>query len=141
MNMANTLYVMGLYDEALECLNDSLKYFEEKRNIDLLNENRIIEGNLYLKMNNLNKLKDLSVKMRQSTKNDKIMSFAYMFEVLAMEGTGPKVIDSINKAVAYAERSQDNAVLKQALCMRIDYYERNKKGIYAALDRDRIASL
>lgn len=141
INMANTLYIMGQYHEALECLKKSLKYFEEQKNFDSLNENRIIEGNLYLKLNELEKLKELSIKMLNSTKSDRITSIAYMFDIYSNAECNKTSIDIINKAITYAERSSDKNVLRQALCLRINYYEKNKKNVYAALDRDRIATL
>ena len=64
-----------------------------------------------------------------------------MFEVYATdEKKKIASIDTINKAVTHAELSNDKSVLKQALCLRIDYYEKNKRSVYAALDRDRIAT-
>jgi len=141
VNMANTLYVMGRYKESLECLSSSLKYFEEKKAVDLLNENRIVEGNLYLKLNETEKLIELSSKMIKSTHSDRIKSIAYMFGVYADEKKGKVSIDSINKAVSYAERSNDKNVLKQVLNLRAEYYEKTNRPLYATLDRDRIKKL
>ena len=141
VNMANTLYVMGRYKESLECLSSSLKYFEEKKAVGLLNENRIVEGNLYLKLNETEKLIELSRKMIKSTHDARIMSIAYMFGIYADEKKGNVSIDSINKAMSYAERSNDKMVLKQALSLRADYYEKTNRPLYATLDRDRIKKL
>lgn len=141
VNMANTLYIMGRYKESLECLKSSLKYFEETKAVDLLNENRIVEGNLYLKLDETEKLIELSSKMIQSTRSDRIKSIAYMFGIYADEKKGKVSIDSINRAMSYAERSNDKSVLKQALNIRADYYEKINRPLYATLDRDRIKQL
>ena len=141
VNMANTLYIMGRYQESLDCLKSSLKYFEEKKAFDLLNENRIVEGNLYLKLNETEKLIELSRKMIKSTHDDRIMSIAYMFGIYADKKKGNVSIDLINRAMSYAERSNDKNVLKQALNLRADYYEKMNRPLYATLDRDRIKKL
>lgn len=141
VNMANTLYLMGEYEKALSCLEMSLKFFQEEKDVVSLNENRVVEGNIYLKQGDCEKLCALSDLMYSSTQSDKIKAIANIFKTYAMRKLGNEKLDVVNKAVLFAERSKDNAVLKHSLLLRADYYERNNKQLYAVMDRNRVALL
>ena len=141
VNMANTLLLMKKYPEALECLRASLDFFVQKKDYDSLNENRILEGNLYMAMDKFDELKALSERMISSTKSDRLKDIASMFKIYAEKNNGKVTLDLINKAISFAERAKDNAVLKQILTLRVDYYEQKKQPLYAMMDRERIRAL
>lgn len=141
VNMANTLYLMGRYKESLECLHTSMKHFESKKDIKSLSENQITEGNLYIKLQDFDKLEALSKQMLTTAKTDKHKAIASIFKIYAIKDKEKITLDLINKAVTFAERSKDKETLKQALSLRVDYFKKNKRSFYATIDRDRIASL
>lgn len=141
VNMANTLYVMGKFHESLECLKTSLDYFEKKRDYNSLNENRIVEGNLYIQLEDPHSLDVLSAKMMETAKCDRHRAMSCIFKIYATQKTGRVNLDMINRALTYAERAKDNAVLRQILEIRADFFEKNRKPLYATIDRDRIANL
>ncbi len=141
VNMANTLLLMKKYPEALECLQASLDFFAQKKDYESLNENRILEGNLYMAMDKFEELKALSERMISSTKSDRIKAIASMFKINVMKKDGLETLDFINKTIAYAERSRDNVVLKSALTLRMEYYMQRKQAVYASMDRERIRAL
>lgn len=143
INMANTLYVMKKYQEALTCLQGALDYFEEKQDTKTINENRILEGYIYLAMGDMDGLRTVSDKMLAQSKEERIRAMAYIFGVEAMKKSDSKgkVIDVINKGISAAERTKDAKILSLALRQRIEYYEASGKSIYATVDKERLKEL
>ena len=89
----------------------------------------------------VDELKALSERMISSTKSDRLKAIASMFKIYAEKNNGKVTLDLINKAISFAERAKDNAVLKQILTLRVDYYEQKKQPLYAMMDRERIRAL
>lgn len=143
VNMANILFLMKKYREAYECLKGALDYFEQNKDMELLNDNRILEGYLLLEMQELEELNKLVMKMLADSKNDLIHAYAYIFsaEVIKKSNNRAKSIDTITKAVTCAERAGDKKVLANALAIRAALYDEKGRSFYATIDRERIAKL
>lgn len=143
VNIANTLYLMKNYDNAVVEMEQACEYFSGNKEWQAYFDGRIFVARILLIQRKLDEAEKMADEVIRKCKDDSYKGMAYLFlyQIRMLKQQKSKILESVNKAVTCFERKKDIGNLVIALSARAEYYVANHRSDLAMMDKIRCREL
>ena len=140
VNIANVLYLLNRYSDALEQLRKAESVFRSEGKIAELQDVQRRKAGIYIADGRLSEARQLLDAFKRKCKTPVEMGeySLLLYFLLRKENQYGKSKKTLDRAVQYFETAHDNSGLSRALQIRVQFYEEAGQRQNAELDRIRI---
>jgi len=143
MNIANTLAMLGRYEEALAMLDEAAENREINKSARDKTAVQIFKANIHIRMGREQEAERILTAAFRSCRD--YLQLGQMellrYECYWKSNQRSKARSSLDRALINFELSGNREELKRALYTRIRYFESVGQGAFAAADKDRLRKL